>query len=472
LTQAKAKMAGTSPPPPSGETQARVLIVDDEEVALKSLRRLLEKEGHRVATYSDPVRALERLREEPFDVVLSDLRMPHLDGLDFMAEAKRLWPELEVILITGYASLPSAVQAVKQGAYHYLAKPLDPAEVRRLVAEALAGKRLREGAQALAEKVPAGGGPPLIIGKSPAMLRLEQTIAQVAPSDCSVLIMGPSVTGKELVARALHALSPRGQGPSPGPFLAFNCASLSEDLVANELFGHEKGAYTGADRARAGLLEAAHGGTLFLDEIGDMPLGTQVKLLRVLQERELIRVGGTKAVPLDVRVVAATARDLKQAAAHGAFRQDLYFRLNVVTLHLPPLAERKSDVPLLAYHFLHRISRRTGRPIKSLSPEALAMLESYAFPGNVRELENILERAVALARDQVIRPSDLHADLADLNLFSYAEPERPLPTLEQMEREYVTFVLERCGGSRGKAARLLGIDRASLWRRLKKYELA
>jgi DNA-binding NtrC family response regulator len=445
-----------------------VLIVDDEEVALKSLRRLLEKEGHRVATYSDPVRALERLRAEPFDVVLSDLRMPHLDGMDFMAEAKRLWPGMEVILITGYASLPSAVQAVKQGAYHYLAKPLDPAEVRRLVAEALAGKRLREEALALAETCPAGGGAPLIIGQSPAMLRLEQTILQIAPTDCSVLIVGPSGTGKELVARAIHALSPR----APKPFLAFNCASLTEDLVANELFGHEKGAYTGADRTRAGLLEAAEGGTLFLDEIGDMPLGMQVKLLRVLQERELMRVGGTKAIPLDVRVVAATARDLKQAAAGGAFRQDLYFRLNVVTLNLPPLAERKSDVPLLAYHFLHRISRRTSRPIKSLSSEALAMLEAYAFPGNVRELENILERAVALAKDQVIRPSDLPADLADLNLFSYAEPERPLPTLEQMEREYVAFVLERCGGSRSKAARLLGIDRASLWRRLKKFDLA
>ncbi len=447
----------------------RILIVDDEEVALKALRRLLEKEGYRVSTYSDPVRALDRLREEPFDVVLSDIRMPHLDGLAFMAEAQRLWPGLEVILITGYATLPSAVEAVKQGAYHYLAKPLDPDEVRRLVAEALNSKALRDMAQWPSGPDAPPSRAPLIVGQSPAMLRLEETIRQIAPTDANVLIVGPSGTGKELVARSIHVLSRRRAG---GPFLAFNCASLTEDLIANELFGHEKGAYTGATQAQAGLMEAAGGGTLFLDEIGDMPLTMQAKLLRALQEREVIRVGGTKAIPLDVRVVAATARDLREAATAGAFRQDLYFRLNVVTLTLPPLAERKSDIPLLAYHFLYRISKRTGKPIKTISPEALAILEGYAFPGNVRELENILERAVALVQGPVIRPGDLPADLADLKLFSYAESDRPLPTLEQMERDYVAFVLERCGGSRSKAARLLGIDRASLWRRLKKFDLA
>ncbi len=449
---------------PASLEPARLLVVDDEEVALKSLRRLLEKDGHKVATYSDPVRALERLRQEPFDLALSDLCMPHLDGLEFMAQAKRLWPELEVILITGYASVPNALQAVSQGAFHYLAKPLDLEEVRRQVERALELIRLRRQARELEAGT---SGPPLMIGLSAGMVRVEQVLARIAPADCNVLIEGPSGTGKELAARAIHALSPR----RAKPFLAFNCGSFSEDLIANELFGHEKGAFTGADSSRAGLLEAAQGGTLFLDEIGDMPLSMQVKLLRVLQERELLRVGGTRAIPLDARVVAATARDLKAAAAQGAFRQDLYFRLNVVTLNLPPLSERRSDIPLLAYHFLHRLSRRMGKRVRGFSPEAMALLEGYAYPGNVRELENIVERALVLAQEEVIRPSHLPPDLAELRLRKYQEPNRSLPTLEEVERDYVRLVLERCGGSRTQAARLLGMDRAALWRRMKKFNL-
>jgi DNA-binding NtrC family response regulator len=462
----RAKAAGAMPEqkttPPEPEA-ARILVVDDEEVALKALRRLLEKDGHKVSTFSDPVRALERLRQEPCDLVLSDLCMPHLDGLEFMAQAKRLWPGLEVILITGYASVPNALKAVSQGAFHYLAKPLDPQEVRLQVGKALELIRLRRQAKAMEV-----AGPPLMIGSSPGMVRLQQIIGQIAPTDCNVLIEGPSGTGKELAARTIHDLSPRRSKP----FMAFNCGAFTEELIANELFGHEKGAFTGADQARAGLLEAAQGGTLFLDEIGDMPLSMQVKLLRVLQERELMRVGGTRAIPLDVRVVAATARDLKAAAAQGAFRQDLYFRLNVVTLTLPPLSERRGDIPLLAYHFLYRLSRRMGKEVKRFSPEAMALLEGYAYPGNVRELENIVERAVALASEEVIRPSHLPPDLAELTLVKFHQPSQPLPTLEDMERDYVKLVLQRCGGSRTQAARLLGIDRTALWRRMKKYDLA
>ena len=442
-------------------------MVDDEEVALKALRRVLEKDGHLVSTYREPVRALERLGQEPFDLLLTDLRMPHMDGLQLLTEAKRISPGLEVILITGYASVPNAIEAVKQGAFHYLAKPFIPEEVRHLVAKALEHKLLKDEA---ADLRPSQGGArfSLIVGESAKMRQLEGVVNQVAPTDCNVLIIGESGTGKELAARAIHALSPRRQGP----FVAFNCGSLTEDLIANELFGHEKGAFTGADSLKQGLLETANRGTVFLDEIGDMPPAMQVKLLRVLQERELIRVGGTRPISLDVRVIAATARDLKRAAAAGDFRQDLFYRLNVVSLLLPRLAERGEDIPLLAYHFLARFSQRMNKAIKGIDPQALALLSAYAYPGNVREMENIIERAVALADSEVIQPRHLPADLTDQRLFSFREAKGPEPTLEELERQYVKHILERSGGSRSKAASVLGIDRASLWRKMKKYSLS
>ena len=443
---------------------ARVMVVDDEEVALKALRRLLEKDGHQVSAYSDPGRALDRLAREPFDLLLTDLKMPGMDGLELLARAKRLAPGLEVILITGYASVPSAVDAMQQGAFHYLAKPLEPDQVRRAVARALEQARLRRAAPAPGRPLADG---PVIIGQSAKMRQVEQVIAQIAPTDCNVLIVGQSGTGKEVAARSIHAQSPRHNGP----FVAFNCGALSEELIANELFGHEKGAYTGADSAQSGLLETASGGTVFLDEIGDMPPAMQVKLLRVLQERELLRVGGTKPVPLDVRVLAATAQDLKAAVASGAFRQDLYYRLNVVTLELPRLAERPEDVPLLAFHFLARFQEKGGRKVRGISPQALDMLKAYAFPGNVRELQNIIERAVALAGSETIRPADLPPDLAGLRLFSFRDERGSTQTLEELEREYILYILERTGGVRTRAADLLGIDRVSLWRKLKRYGL-
>ncbi|MFH1060448.1 MAG: sigma-54 dependent transcriptional regulator [Pseudomonadota bacterium] len=335
----------------SNETPGRILVVDDEEVALKAMRRILEKDGHQVSTYQNPVRALERLEQEEFDLLLADLMMPpYIDGLELMAAAKRIWPRLEVVLITGYASLPNAVEAMKRGAFNYLAKPVDPAELRRLVEQALAQHRLRQAATCAASATGAAGamaGPeraPFIIGRSAGIRRVQEVIAQVAGTECNVLVLGESGTGKELVAKALHAQSQRRSGP----FVAFNCGSFSEELIANELFGHEKGAYTGAHALKRGLLEEASGGTLFLDEIGEMPPAMQVKLLRVLQEREMLRVGGTEPIPLDLRVVAATAADLKAAVGAGAFRQDLYYRLNVVTIELPRLAQRGEDIGLLA----------------------------------------------------------------------------------------------------------------------------
>jgi len=438
------------------------MVVDDDEVTLKNLRRILEKAGHRVSTFSSPVRALNRLEESPCDLMITDFRMPYLDGLTLLDQVKRMAPALEVILITGYASLDGAVEATKRGAFHYLAKPFTPDQVRCVVERALRARSLREEVV-----LQVGGDQPVIIGKSPKMIHLGEVIRQIAPADCNVLVVGESGTGKELVARAIHARGQRARGP----FVAFNCGAFSEELIANELFGHEKGAFTGADSRKAGLLETANTGTLFLDEIGDMPFSMQVKLLRVIQERELLRVGGTAPVALDVRIIAATAKDLKAAVAQEIFRQDLYFRLNVVTINLPRLSERREDIPLLAYHSLDKCRRRFKKKVKGISAESMALLEAYAFPGNVRELENIIEHAVAVCRGEVIQVGALPPDLADLELTSYHPPETTLLNLEELERDYIQHILRLTGGVRTRAAEILGIDRASLWRKMKKYGL-
>jgi len=448
-------------------SSGRVFVIDDEPLALKNLRRILEKDGHRVSTFKNPLRALERLQEEPCDLVISDIKMPYMDGLTFLNQVKRLFPHIGVILITGYASLEGAVEATKLGAYHYLAKPFTPEQVRELVRQALKGKFLRDRSVRQSREEGTSGEKPLIIGESPKMVQVSEVICQIAPTECNVLVTGESGTGKELVARALHAQSHR----KDGPFVAFNCGAFSEDLIANELFGHEKDAYTGATNRKPGLLAAANGGSLFLDEIGDMPLSMQVKLLRVIQEREVIPVGGTRPTALDIRIIAASAKDLKTAANEGVFRQDLYFRLNVVSVVLPRLAERKRDIPLLAYHILEKFRRQTQKKIRAISREAMTLLENYAFPGNVRELENILERAVALCQGEVIQARDLPPDLTEVELYSYQRPGGPLLNLEELERDYIRHILQLTGGVRSRAAKILGIDRASLWRKMKKYEL-
>ncbi len=445
----------------------RILVVDDETTALKSLRRILEKEGHTVSTYSNPVRALQRLRTEPFDIVLSDLRMPHLDGLELLDLVKKVAPEVAVIIITGYASLAGAVDATKKGAFDFLAKPFTPQEVRDKVAQALRQKQAHDQARELIPPGPKQDQGHLIIGQSPQMLRLAETVAQIAPTDCNVLITGESGTGKELAARAIHDQSRR----AAGAWVAFNCAAFNRELMENELFGHEKGAFTGAHQAKAGLLEIAQGGTVFLDEIGEMPPAMQVKLLRALQEREVLRVGATRPRAVDMRVLAATARDLKTDADAGVFRRDLFYRLNVVSLNLPRLSERRGDIPLLVYHFLEKFKRDMDKSIDGISSEALALLSNYAYPGNVRELRNIMERAVALCRSEMIQTRDLPSDLASVELASFAKTGGRSPSLDQMEKEYIRDVLHKAGGVRTTAAEILGIDRVSLWRKMKKYGL-
>jgi DNA-binding NtrC family response regulator len=446
--------------------KASVLVVDDERIAARNLEHLLKKEGYDVCTAQSGAAALALLEQRPFDVVLTDLRMEKVDGMQVLARCRTLHPHAEVILVTGYATTESAVQAMKDGAFYYIAKPFRLDEVRKVVAEAVAKIRLKRENRELREQLEQFRGKVTIITQDAGMQRLLALARQIAPTDCNVIVTGESGTGKELLARYLHLHSRRAEGP----FLGVNCGALTEELLTNELFGHDKGAFTGAHADKAGLIEAAGGGSLFLDEITEMSPAMQVRLLRVIQEREVLRVGGTRAIPVDVRFVAATNRDLQVAVKEGTFRQDLYFRLNVVNLHLPPLAARRGDVPLLAYYFLKKHATLMGRESAEISPEALGLLEAYSFPGNVRELENIIERAVAIGAGPVVRDADLPEDLRSLTIRVFRRRDGRIPTLEEQERDYIRWVLAETNGNQTAAAQALGIDRVSLWRKLKRFE--
>jgi len=448
-------------------SKGRILVVDDEQIALKNLRRILEKAGYEVSTFTNPLRALKRLQESCYDLVVSDLKMPYLDGLSLLHKAKQIAPRIEVILITGYASIDGAIQATREGAFHYLAKPFTTDQLRGLVADALKIRSLSRQARSREGEDQSTFPSNAIIGTSPKIELVKDLIRELAPAECNVLITGESGTGKELVARAIHAESPRAQGP----FVAFNCGALNEELITSELFGHEKGAFTGASTRKIGLLETANGGTIFLDEIADMPVSMQVKLLRVIQERELIRVGGTRPISLDLRILAATAQDLKLAVVEGTFRQDLYFRLNVANITLPTLRERQKDILLLAHHILKKITERHKKDVTRISAETIAILEDYAFPGNVRELENLIERAVAVCQGDTIHLQDLPPDLPDIQLTSHNRPSGTPLSLEELEEDYIRHILELTGGLRTATAKILGIDRVSLWRKMKKYGL-
>jgi DNA-binding NtrC family response regulator len=443
-----------------------IVLIDDEPITIKRLRRILEKEGHRIATFSSPQRALKHLEQATCDLVVTDIQMPGMSGLDLMTKVRSRMPDIEFILITGYATFDGAVEATKEGAFHYLAKPFTPEQLRQRVAQALSRVDTKTAAR-MAAGTSSQPILPVIIGKSHKIRQVDALVRQVAPSDINVLITGESGTGKELVARSVHALSQRARGP----FVAFNCGALTETLIDNELFGHEQGAYTGAEKSSPGLLEMANGGTLFLDEIGEIPHAMQIKLLRVLQEKELIRVGGRTPIPLDVRFVSATSKDLKAAVADGSIRSDFFFRINVFNIQIPALNERREDIPLLAYHILNRIQQRGAKKVSAISQRSMALLTNYAFPGNVRELENLLERAVAVSQDEIIRVSDLPPDLAELELQEYKRPERQMMTLEELEQDYIAHVLKLTDGARTRTAEMLGIDRASLWRKIKKYGL-
>jgi len=448
-------------------SSGKVLIVDDEKVAMKNLEHVMKKEGYAVTATQSGGNALALLEKQAFDVVLTDLRMEKVDGMQILKRCRENHPDTEVILITGFATLESAVEAMKHGAFFYIAKPYRLDEVRKVVAEALEKTRLKRENRSLREQVESYQGRVRILTQDSHMQHLLDMARQVAPTDCNILITGESGTGKELFARYLHHQSRR----ESGPFVAVNCGAFNEELLANELFGHSKGAFTGAHADKKGLLEAGSGGTLFLDEITEMSPAMQVKLLRVIQEKEVLPLGATVPVKIDVRFIAATNRDMLDMVKQGGFRQDLYFRLNVVNLHIPALSARKEDVPLLAHHFLAKHAALMGKDVTELAADTLDLLRAYDFPGNVRELENIIERGVALTTGHSIDPAQLPDDLRDLSIRTFRKKAGRIPTLDEQEQDYINWVLQEAGGNQTLAAQMLGIDRVSLWRKLKRYEV-
>lgn len=451
----------------SEKNSITVLLVDDEEINVQNVGHFLEHQGFIVTAATSGNEALNLLNQYHFDLVITDLKMGDVDGVQVMKTAKELHPEIEVIIVTGYATVNSAVDAMAQGAFYYLPKPIKLKELHALVLKATEKTLLRREISRLKQRIEAQKGTTQFIGQNPAILKLKDSIAHFAQLDCNILITGETGTGKELVARTIYELSPRAEKR----FLPINCGAMTEELMVNELFGHEKDAYTDAGGMRNGLLESANGGVVLFDEIGEMPLSMQVKLLRVLQEKRIIRVGGTKEIPIDVRLLAATNRDLKEEVQKGTFRQDLYYRLNVINLHVPPLRDRKDDIPLLMNYFLAKYSLPNGKN-KNVSSEALHRLQDYDYPGNARELENIIERSLALCDGSEIQTHHLPSDLSKKLHFHLPniQTEQPSKSLEENEREYILAILNSVDGNKTKAAKIIGIDRVSLWRKLKKYK--
>lgn len=441
-----------------------VLVVDDEEIACANLTHVLQREGLAVDSAASGEAALRLLASRRYQLVLTDLRMPGIDGLALLQAIKAQTPETEVIVITAHASAASAVEAMRAGAFYYVEKPFRLDDVRKVVREALEKGALRAENAQLKTALALAMGRGRIVTSAPSMEELLAIATRVAPTHCTVLIEGETGTGKEVMARFIHENSTR----SAGPFVAINCGALSEELLANELFGHERGAFTGAGGTKNGLLETAQGGTLFLDEVTEMSPAIQVKFLRVLQEREFLRLGGTTPIRVDIRVIAATNRDPQACVAAGQLRQDLYFRLNVVTLAIPPLRERRGDIPLLATHFLSRAAHQMGKKVDEIHPEAFEILLAHDFPGNVRELENLIERGVALATGSQITPELLPGSLRRSAAKGAAQTsDAPILPLAEVERQHIQRALDHTGGNRTEAARLLGIDRVSLWRKLR-----
>ncbi len=449
------------------KNKAIILIVEDEDIARKNLEHILIKAGHDVIAVNNGQKAIDLLQSQNFDLVITDLKMDKVDGMQVLHKTKDLQPYTEVIMITGYATIETSVQAMHDGAYYYIAKPYNIGEVRQITKEALLKRHLRLENIELKETLKKQQKVSSIVGQSKIMMEIQKTIRQIAPSDINVLILGESGTGKELVARSIHRFSPRAEKE----FIAFNCGSFTEELMANELFGHEKDAFTGATRAKAGLIKTADGGTVFLDEIGDMPLSMQVKLLRVIQEKEVLPVGGETSVPVDVRFIAATHRELKEDVENGHFRQDLFYRLNVITIKLPSLTERNGDIPLLAYHFLFQKNKDMNKDIQLIQKDCMELLCQYGWPGNIRELENVIERAVALANGPEITVNELPEYISNLSIETYRRHDQGVPTLEEQEKNYIKWVLDKCEGNKTRAAKVMGIDRVSLWRKIKRFGL-
>ncbi|EFK07828.1 fused DNA-binding response regulator in two-component regulatory system with ZraS: response regulator/sigma54 interaction protein [delta proteobacterium NaphS2] len=446
-----------------------VLVVDDDHAHRVMLRTLISGWGYVVEEADDGETAIATVHEKAFDLILMDIRMIKVSGLQALAEIRKYNPAIPIIIMTAYSSVETAVTALKNGAYDYLTKPLDFDELRLVMARAVDHRHLKEENRLLKERLGDQFNTQNIIGRSQVMVKLLETVAQVAPSEATVLITGESGAGKELIAGAVHYNSPR----KDGPFIKMNCAAVTETLLESELFGHEKGAFTGAHKRKEGKFRQADGGSLFLDEVGEMALSMQVKLLRALQEMEFFRVGGEELIKVDVRVITATNKDLLQEVEAGRFREDLYYRLNVVTLAVPSLADRREDIPLLARHFLERFTEKNHKDIKGFSPHAMDQMLRYTWPGNVRELMNAVERSVVMSRSERIQPDDLppeiqnrqQEDPVDFSLKIWDEG----VSLEEMEKATIIKTLESTAGNKSEAARRLGITRKTLRKKLKDY---
>jgi two-component system response regulator HydG len=445
-----------------------ILVVDDDEAHRIMLKTLLTGWGYVIIEADDGSTAVQTVHSRAFDLILMDIRMIKLSGLEALREIKAHNPAIPVIIMTAYSSVETAVEALKNGAYDYLTKPLDFDELRLIIERAMDHRQLREENRRLRENLGNHFDRQNIIGRSPAMATLLETVAQVAPSEATVLITGDSGTGKEMIAGAIHFNSPRKEGP----FVKINCAAITETLLESELFGHEKGAFTGAHRKKDGRFLQAHGGSLFLDEISEMSLAMQAKLLRVLQEREITRVGGEEVIKVDVRMITATNKDLLQEIEAGRFREDLYYRLNVVTLGIPPLKERREDIPLLAQHFLKLFTEKNRKQIKGFTPHTMDRLLKYDWPGNVRELMNTVERGVVLSRSEYLdegqMPLDLNGESSRNGMPGIEAIPAELP-LEEVEKATILKTLDSAGGNKSETARRLGITRRTLHKKLKKY---
>jgi two-component system response regulator AtoC len=438
----------------------RILVVDDEEIVRESLAGWLEKDGYTVGLAPDGPSALERLSREDWSILLLDMKMPRMDGLQVLEETRKHEHPPTVVIMTAYATVETAVSAIKLGAYDYLVKPFDPEELSLMIQKIVRQDELVRENETLRRALKRDYRFRDLISKNAAMQAVFERARTAARSASTILILGESGTGKELLARAIHAESPR----HGGPFVAVSCAALTETLLESELFGHERGAFTGAAARRRGTFEMAQGGTIFLDEIGDISPKLQVDLLRVLETRQFCRVGGSDTISVDVRVIAATNRDLQKAIADGRFRDDLFYRLNVIPITLPPLRERREDIPLLVEHFLERMSAELGRKVDGVSRDAMARLMAHPFPGNVRELRNLVERASVCAADPVLQA-------ADFGLEPAGDAPAPPASLEEMERRHIAAILAQTGGNVSQSARILDIDRVTLYNKIRKYRL-
>jgi DNA-binding NtrC family response regulator len=451
----------------TGRTQPVILLAEDDTRTREGLSRAITREGYRALAAANGAEALAVLNKEPVDLLLTDLRMPGIDGLTLLERVRVEFPATVVVILTGYATVDIAVQAMRNGAYDFLTKPVQLEKLEVLVKQALEARRLAHENRELKLRLRETSGLKHLLGHSPVMQRLRDMIEQVAATDATVLILGESGTGKELVAHAIHYGGPRADGP----LVKVSCAALPEGLLESELFGHERGAFTGARERRKGRFELAHGGTLFLDEIGDLNPQTQAKLLRVLQEQQFERVGGTETLQVDVRLIAATNRDLEGLVAEGTFREDLYYRLNVVVIDVPPLRERIEDIPVLVAHFLRLFAERWGKPVPEITPECLALLCSQPWRGNVRQLQHLVESMVVFTKGDPIDAANLTPAIRVNGRMPESGESSVAVTLQDLERQAIVRTLVATGGNKRKAAEILGIGLKTLYRKVEEFGL-